>query len=327
MNVIVRDTSTLAQVALASRGIRIPLPVLGLGRPCYAADGRLFAPMAGGAGFASYDQIITALTTNATGQRIDFNKTSLGATVQASSYDLWQAGGQPAAGTFGTALTGRHIDGTYAAGMDFTNPTAPATLHLLSFGAGSTVSLGTLLLYDRVYEYPFTGTVLSGTFVAPTLQARDAAGATAGAGLYMMLETFSATARAAVTVTPSYTNSAGTASRTNAFTSTAGTALAGGLSNPTGSPFIIPLASGDVGVRSIQSYTLSASALAANMCLTIFRPLAYLPVLAAQSYVERDLVLQLAGLPRIYNDSALSLMLISNTTSAPAFGQVAAASN
>ena len=270
-------------------------------------------------GFANYDQIVNALTTGK-GQRIDFNKVSLGATVASSAYDLWQAGGQPPAGAFGTALTGRAIDSSFAAGISFDDPTAPATSHLLSFGAGSTVGLGTLMVYDRLVEYPFTGTVLSGTFTSPTIPSRDANGAALGAGIMAMLETFSATARAAVTFTPTYTNSAGIAGRTAAGVIVPGTAIAGGLSNPAGAPFLWPLASGDDGVRSVQSYTLSASALAANMCLTLIRPITFLPIMSGGSYVERDLVLQLAALPRLYDGSALGLALLANATTTPVFG-------
>ncbi len=278
-------------------------------------------------GFANYDAIVNALTTGKA-QRRDFNKLSLGATVAASSYDLWQAGGSPVAGTFGTALTGRAIDSTFAASIDFPAPTAPATAHLLSFGAGSTVSLGTLLLYDRLVEYPFTGTVLSGTFAQPAaIPSRDANAAALGAGVMGMLETFSATARAAVTFTPTYTNSEGVTGRTAAGLITAGTAIAGGISNPTGAPFRWPMQAGDNGIRSVQSYTLSASALAANMCFTLIRPLAFLPIMAANSYVERDLVLQLASLPRIPDGAALGLAVLSNATVTPVFGSLQEAEN
>jgi hypothetical protein len=49
-----------------------PLPVVG---GCVdVVEGMLLPKVAGGAGFASYDQIITALTTNAKGQHLNFAK-------------------------------------------------------------------------------------------------------------------------------------------------------------------------------------------------------------------------------------------------------------
>lgn len=279
----------------------------------------------GMAGFATYDDIINSIAVNGRGQEAFFAKNSITSTA-ANVISMWQAGGSPAAGTFGTSLTGRSIDNTFAAALQFANAGATRTKHLLKVGVGSIIALGSVLFYDRVYEYPFTGTATSGTFSVPTLVARDVAGATAGDGLQMFLENFSATATAAVTVTPTYTNQAGTGSKTNAFTSSVTAAVAGTLANPSGKMWLA-LASGDTGVRSIQSYTLSASILAANMCFTLGRPLAVLPMITANAYVERDLVLQIASLPRLYDGTAMAMMVLANTTTTPMFGSVMMSEN
>lgn len=302
-----------------------PVPVLGTG--LYIAEGMLVDhqelhgrgdPVFGMAGFASYDDIITALSVNGTGELSQFYKTGL-VTTAGNLFSLWAAGGYPTSGTFGTSLTGRAVDNTFTASMAFTNAAAGTNKHMLSAGVGSTVSLGSVLFYDRIYEYPFTGTATSGTFSVPTLVTRDMAGASAGAAQMMFHENFSNTATAAVTVTPTYTNSAGTGSRTNAYTSIATSAVGGTVANPVGRIFL-PLAAGDKGVRSIQSYTLSASLLAANQNFVIGRPLTLLPMLASNSYVQRDLVLQLANMPRLYDGTAIAHMVLANTTSSLCWG-------
>jgi hypothetical protein len=278
------------------------------------------------AGFATYDDIISAISVNGRAEYREFLKGSM-TTVAGNVYSRWQASGSPAAGTFGTSGTGRVIDNTFAAAIPFASATGGRFKHLLSAGLGSTVSLGTVLIYDRVVEYPFTGTTTSATFgTQPTPPARDLAGTTNGDGFMMFLESYSATATAAVTVTPTYTNSAGTGSRTNAFTSIATAALAGCIANPIGQMFL-QLASGDVGVRTIQSYTLSASLLAANMAFVLGRPLAWVPLMGSNSYVERDLVLQLANLPRLYDGTAMGIALLANAATCPLNGRVVSAEN
>ena len=72
-------------------------------------------------------------------------------------------------------------------------------------------------------------------------------------------------------------------------------------------PFI-PLAAGDNGVRSLTDVDFSA----ANTGLEAFvmvRPLAMLPLPGANIPAERDLVMQLAALPRVYDGACLAVMV------------------
>jgi hypothetical protein len=280
------------------------------------------------AGFSTYDSIINALTVNGKGQRAWFNKTSF-TSAAALTYDLWLSAGQPPAGTFGTALTGRIIDNSFAAALKYTNATSPATMALLSAGIGSTIALGSILLYDRLAEYPFDSTVTSGSWNSGSgiaLPNRDANGSNTGAGCVLIVQNFSGTANTGQTFTPTYTDSGGV-DRT-----AAGTLLASGTSGkqlvmPTGNTVFWPLNAASTGVRLLKSYTLSASATSTQMCATIIRPLAVIPMLTANGYVERDLVLQLASMPKLYDGTALGMILIANTTTCPCFGSVVFAEN
>ena len=84
-----------------------------------------------------------------------------------------------------------------------------------------------------------------------------------GAGLEIWVGCSSAIGATAHNVTVSYTNSAGVAGRTTVST-------AGIASMPAGRMYQLPLASGDTGVQSIQSLTLSASSgTAGNLWLMI----------------------------------------------------------
>lgn len=303
-------------VKAASRGC--PEPIRVVGQRCYAVDGEIMPIIEGRSpGFASYDQVISALSTGK-GQQLMVSKDNLAANPVASKpYTLWQAGGLPGAGTWGTSGTGRAVTDADAGAIPFVNPTAPATMHLLTWGAGATVALGTLLLIDRLVEYPISLAATSSP-TSPTIPSRDANGAALGAGVMMFFENEAAGAATAATnptITVTYTNSAGTASRSSGAVAMEASQPVRRVLTPNVNPNIwFPMAAGDLGVRSVQTVTLSATMTTTRANLVLARPLAILPVLTANSYVERDLVLQLASMPRVFDDSYLSFLLMANTT-------------
>lgn len=264
-------------------------------------------------GFASYDQIISALTANALGEVARASKVSV-TTVAGGKYALGYAAGTPAALVFGTALTATQMSSAVqGAILPFTNAVAPATRHLLSAGVGSTVAAGTFMVYDLLARYPFNGTVLSNTFTSVTLPARDNNGAAAGAGVQMMVVNASATASTATTLTVAYTNSAGVAARTTGAQAIIASAQHRVLHDTQG--FFLPLQAGDVGVGTIQTATLAATATSTQLEIQLIRPLLYVPVLVAGGYTERDLVLNTPKLPRLFDGTALQIALLAGTTS------------
>jgi hypothetical protein len=88
--------------------------------------------------------------------------------------------------------------------------------------------------------------------------------------------------------------------------------------------FILPLADGDLGVRSVESVTLSASTgVAGNFGVTLFKPLLIMPFNAHRQQHQFDSVLSLGGImPRVLNDA--SLFLLFNATLAPLDSRVVA---
>ncbi len=264
------------------------------------------------AGFTSYDQIINAITVNGKGERITFQKNSI-TTVAGGKHCFSYAAGIPAAQTFGTALTATAVTAATNGAMPFTNATSPATKHMLTCGLATTAAAGTFMIYDLLARYPFNGTTTSGTFTSVTLPARDINGTTNGAGVMAMVVNANSTTTAAVNLTLTYTNSGGTTAR-----STGATAMVASIQHRVvhdTSGFFMPLAAGDVGIRTIQSYTLSATATSTQLEVQLVRPLAFLPVLLAGSYTERSLVTETPALPIMYDGTAIHIALMASTTS------------
>lgn len=183
------------------------------------------------------------------------------------------------------------------------------------------------MLYDRVAEYPINGTVTSGTFGTQPALTRDANGSSPGAGVFMFVENVGATANTVQNLTVTYTNSGGTGSRsTGAQALVVGAISTNRIINPT-NQWWFPLQAGDVGVRSLQSYTLGASAVSTTINIVLARPINYLPIMVSGAAIERDCVLQLPSVDRIYDNSALSFAFIAAATTCPFNGYIRIAEN
>lgn len=224
---------------------------------------------------------------------------------------LWGLGGNPGAGSFDNTLNGVVLSSTSAmvnGQLPHVNPSS-GNAYLASLTAQATIA-GTLLLCDRLWHnggYTITSNTAQNS-TTPTWPARDIAGSTNGDGVYLGLEISAAAGAAAPTITISYTNQAGTGSRsaTNAFP-TANSPTAGAF-------FPIGLQAGDTGVRSVQSLTLSVSWVSGTMNLVAYRVLAAVPLSAAQ--VPGALDALTGALPRLYDGVVPFLIFIPSTTTA-----------
>lgn len=212
------------------------------------------------------------------------------------------AAAAPSPGINGAALT------SYAGQIPFANPVSGNT-YLTSFEGAATV-IGTLLLVDRLWQNSgvTVTTTTAQAITSPTWPARDNNGATSGAGVLVGIEASGATTNAGAVsnTTLNYTNSAGTNTRTGTLTWPA-TAAAG-----TFVPFA--LAAGDVGVRSIEGVTLGTSYVTGTIHLVAYRVLGSVGVNAANSLFTKDVFA--LGMPRIYNDSVMSLLWLPSATTA-----------
>lgn len=134
---------------------------------------------------------------------------------------------------------------------------------------------------------------------------------TSGEGVRIMLVS-TTPQTASVRVDISYTNSNGTAGRVattytfanNTGVITCGDAAGGALSTQ---QWFVPLASGDTGVRSIESITCLGSA--GGFCAAVLvKPLAFIQQREVATITEIDYLTERPGVPRIYDGAYLNIM-------------------
>lgn len=229
---------------------------------------------------------------------------------------LWSLAGSPGAGSFDTTLNGVVLSSSSALVNGQIPHYDPASNNsYLGRLSGQATQAGTLLLLDRIWHnggYTITSATAQNS-TTPTWPSRcptsgtDDTPATTGQGVLLALEISAAAGAAAPTITVSYTNQAGTASRT-------GTNILATANSPAiGATYFIGLQAGDTGVRSVQSLTLSTSWLSGTMNLVAFRILAALDL---QALVPNAIDFLTGGGPRLYNGVVPWLVFIPNTTTA-----------
>lgn len=222
--------------------------------------------------------------------------------------------GKPGAGVApSVGLNGETVTQAKAGTFPFTDPGGASTGYLAQFRAGLATA-GQIVLYDRLWQNSgiAVATTTAQAITPVALPARDATGTTNGVDVEAWLECYTATTNAgAVTnTTISYTDEAGNAGATGALDPDwPATAVAGTMV-----PF--RLASGDSGVRSVQSITLGTSYAAGAVGIVLLRRLATIDVTVANT----GQLLNFFDLgTRLYAGSALCLMAL---VSATAFGMV-----
>jgi hypothetical protein len=268
-------------------------------------------------GFSSIDDLINEMTTNGKRWRADFNKTvANGAYVAGAWYDLSLLAGSPVANTFtGTALNAQVPTETTGWGIYHGGNVSTDTKHLLKAVAVSnttTASPGTLLLVDVCLYYPGISTIsaTAQNMVNGTSLTRY----TDGNGLRMYMTMTVASGANTPTLAVSYTNQAATAGRalgaTTALTASSGIGRfthSGTAANNRG-PFL-PLASGDTGVRSVQSVTITTPhATTGTAALVLCYPIAEIPLSTANVPVIMDFLSQAPSLPQIQDGACLNLL-------------------
>jgi hypothetical protein len=148
---------------------------------------------------------------------------------------------------------------------------------------------------------------------------------TDGVGVQMFLEAAATTGATAHNLHPSgftYTNTTPTAGRTIPGTVACTVSAivphivhSGTAVNNFG-PFI-PLAAGDLGVKSVENFQLSAgSASASTATLVLCKPLAQIPLPITFVSSGRDMIFNLPTMPRIYDGACLNFLLCAGSTTA-----------
>lgn len=252
---------------------------------------------------SSVDQLIAGMQPGR-----EFMKVSTPSLTAGRPQSLFYLGGNPGAaaapspGVAGAALT------SYAGQLIFGNPAA-GNAYLARFSATAGVT-GQLLLCDRLWHNSgMSPTNLSAqTINSATWPARDANNSANGDGVLVGVEVSATMGSGTPTLTMTYTNQAGTASRT------ATNILATAASVPVGSFFPMGLQAGDSGVRSIQDFTLSVTWTSGTFHLVAYRVLARVDI--ALAYVPGAIDAVTGGMPKAWADTVPFLLFIPSTAAA-----------
>ena len=275
-------------------------------------------------GFNSTDDFVNEVTSNGKFWRNDFNKITGGAAYAAGRwYDMSPLNGTPVANAWsGTALNAQVPSETTGFGLFHGGNVSADTKHIINISAMSAVATavpGVLMLVDMCLYYP--GISMNSSSAQNLTNTNTLTRYTDGAGLRAYLVVQTTAGAAAHNVAMSYTNQAGTSGRTlpvtvacTASAITPHITHAGTAANNYG-PFL-PLASGDTGIRSVQSVTISAASGAGTAALVLCRPLATIPITTASVAAERDLMNQLPSMPRVFDGACLTWLYFAGAATA-----------
>lgn len=245
-----------------------------------------------------------------TPQNIFWHKTSRVAGAAATTpfagrmASLWRYDGHPAGGAVPT--TGVIPDNTITGALPFTSP-GGGRQSFMTQAWSTGLNSGTLILYDRLFHIGgLSGTVTT----AQTVQGSPASPAltrnTGGLGNMVFAEIYTAIGATARLITMDYTDDQGNTGATSLSTTIGATSFL-----EVSRAILLPLASGDRGVRAVNTVTLSGTTGAAgNFGITIAKPIAYLAVGFPGAPGWRDFVSGLPGIPEIESGSCLSLLWV-----------------
>ena len=263
----------------------------------------------------SIDNLIASISAGKS-TRYDFNKITGGSAYAAGRWhDMSMLNSMPVANAWaGTALNWRTCDettgnGTQVFGMPHGGNVSPDKKHLLNmnaWGTAATAVPSTLMLVDLQGYYPG---ISNNTTSAQTLLGTPTLRYTNGEGVRAFMVQTAVAGATAQNIALSYTDQAGNAATALPVTvACTASAIAGHISHSGTAannygPFL-PLASGDTGIRSIQTVTMSA-ANTGTFALCLARPLASITLSVSGLMTEKDLLNQIPSLPEIKDGACL----------------------
>lgn len=224
-------------------------------------------------------------------------------------YSQWPLAGVPGAGTYSGSAGGAALSSTgglVTGQIPHTDPGAGLSAYLARV-AMFTSSSGCLLVCDRLWH----NGGLSATSTSPqtvnsvAFPARDQNGQTNGLGVMIGVELSAASTGNGTSISVSYTNSAGVASRTATNYDPTYS------SPPQGGFFRLFLQAGDQGVQSIQTVTWGSTWTTGTFNLVAYRVLAAMATVAGVGISEN---VQSLALPQLFNGTVPYLMFTPNVT-------------
>jgi hypothetical protein len=255
-----------------------------------------------------------------TGFPVGFMKTGTASDAAGYWYCTSKDGGFPGAWATGSpGVNGRTTDGTNSADygcIPIKNPSTGANF-LTELQMAASVN-HSHVFFDVLWVN--TGLTVTTTtaqsITTPTLPARDINGTTNGEGCMIALLCTSASGLAAIAsnATVTYTNSAGTGSRTATLT-----AIVGSQAPATpviGTLIWFNLAAGDTGVRSIEAITLGTTWVSGTISLMITRDIATIGTTIPN--VNAQKIIGTPGI-RLYNGTCMLHSVLTSATTATFF--------
>ncbi len=235
-----------------------------------------------------------------------YGKASSTAKAAGTFQSLWLTAGQPTSGTAPAVATMAIPTNATTGAFYFTNPTSPALTYMSKVSLTAS-TIGTMIIYDRVgHSGILNGTLTTAQAVNGSTIDRNYTGVL-GEDVEMFVEWYTATGATASNITVSYTNEQGVSGRTTVSTAFQATPVVGQM-------LPLPLASGDRGVQSVQSVTLSASTgTAGAFGITLVKRIAEIPITIANGGVVLDPFA--LGMPQIKDNACIAMMVLCSTTS------------
>lgn len=266
-------------------------------------------------GFTSYDDLINQVTVNGNATDYNFFKISVATLAAGIWHSTWTDVGFPGAGAApGAAGSGTTYDGTSThnnGGIGFPS-VSTAQRYMLSF-AGLASQNCNLMIYDRLVATSGILTTSTGSKTATTVTLPRY---TSGLGVQAWLEcTTTCTGTVPAVHLLSYTGNVNGSGTIGANVTLPGLLKAGDMIQ-------LPLHSGDTGLTAVSTINVDTAGTVGTHNIVLMKPIAYIP-LVANILNERDLVLQIAGLPQVFDNACLGIAWLSTVTTAPnIWGQV-----
>jgi len=267
--------------------------------------------------------------------RADWNKITGGVTYTAGNwYDLTQTAGNPVANTYpGTALTGVVPAEDTGWGIYHGGNVTPSTKQVLNasaFSAVATAVPGVLMLVDIVKYWPGINMQVTTpqTLIAGTALSRYTTGA--GLRMFMVATVLTGTSAGTPVVTASYTNTTPTSGRALGATinltagaanvPTPGKICHSGVAANNHAPFL-PLASGDTGIRSVETVTCTTAytgATTATAAMVMCKPLVSIPIVTLGVAGERNTIFQIPSSVKVEDGACLAWIYFAGANTAAA---------
>lgn len=270
------------------------------------------------AGFATHDELLSECANGKKFTAVWSKNNSTGPAVS-TWYSLWPVGGVPQAGSFaGAALDFIQTNDTTAGAIHCNGNVSAETKHLISAmvqaTGGSTPP--TLMLVDMVGYYTFLQNAASQNFTNGTPPNRYNANGQGGLQMCMVASAVGDATASTIDIL-TYVDQDGNAGvvpvlptlPTTVSCAAPTTTLGARVCNfAIGSPFL-PLAAGDCGVQQCTNIDCSAAVNGGNKTLMLVRPICIIPCPTVQIGSQRDFVLQISNMERIYDGACLTFLV------------------